>query len=95
MPLALALLRLSGQAWASAFGNVHRPQIGEQAELLADAQQCGALGPFLLGNCRITIRQAHRAEQDGVRFALHKASVASGSAFACGVDSRPSRPAPR
>jgi hypothetical protein len=61
-------------------GQPHRTQIGEQTELLANAQQRGAFGAFLLGNRRVAVGQTDRAEQNGVDF-LHSASVASGSAL--------------
>ena len=49
-------------------GQFHRAQIREQAEFLAQAQQCGAFGTFFLGNRRVAIRQTDGAEEDGIRF---------------------------
>ncbi len=39
-------------------------QVGEQAELFAQAEQGRAFGTFFLGNCRIAIGQTDRAKQD-------------------------------
>ena len=59
--IALALYR-QGTRMGKRLGQLHRAQVGEQAEFLANAQQGRALGPLLLGNCRIPLGQAHRSE---------------------------------
>ena len=56
----------SGQTWF--LRQLHRPQVGEEAELLAQPQQGRAFGAFFLGNRRVAIRQTDRAKQDGVGF---------------------------
>ena len=48
-------------------GQTHRSEVGEQAKLFAQTQQRGALGTGLLGNRRVAVGQADRAEQNGVR----------------------------
>ena len=65
---AIALpARREGAGMRQRLGQLHRAQVGEQAELLADAQQGRALGTFLLGNRRVTIGQTHRAKQNRIR----------------------------
>ena len=45
---------------------LHRPQIGVEAELLAQPQQGRPLGAFLLGHRSIAVGQTHRSEENGI-----------------------------
>ena len=67
---------------------LHRAQIGEEPELLAQPQQRGAFGAFLLGDGRVAVRQAHRAEQDAIR-RLAQRERGVGQRLAGGVNARP------
>jgi len=49
-------------------GQFHRTQIGEQAKLLPQTQERGALRPFLFGDRRIAVRQTDGAKEDRVGF---------------------------
>src|SRR5947208_3314659 len=66
----------------------HRPEVREEAEFLADAEQRRALGPFLPRNGRVALRQTDRAEKNGVGvFAKRKRGI--GQRLAGGVNARP------
>ena len=69
-------------------GELHRTQVSEQAKLLADAQQGGALGSLLLRNRRVAVRQAYGAEEDGIAL-LAQRERRVGQRLAGGVNARP------
>lgn len=69
-------------------GELHGAEVGEEAELLANAQQRRALGPLLFRNRRVAVGQADGAEEDGVgQFAQRQRGVRQ--RLARGVDARP------
>jgi hypothetical protein len=65
-----------------------RKEIGEEAELLADTQQGGALGALFLRDGRVAVGQAHRAEQNGIGAAA-QLERGVGQGLARGVDAGP------
>ena len=69
-------------------GQTHRTEIGEEAELLADTQQGGALGALFLRDGRVAVGQAHRAEQNGIGAAA-QLERGVGQGLARGVNAGP------
>jgi hypothetical protein len=65
-----------------------RPQIGEQAEFLAEAEQRGAFGAFFLGNGGVAVRQAHAAKENAIRV-LAELERCVRQGLAGGVNARP------
>ena len=59
-------LRTQRAGVSQGLGQAHRTKVGEESELLTNAQQGGALGALFLRDGRVAVGQAHRAEQNGI-----------------------------
>ena len=86
-PVALALFH-QGTGMGEFFPERDRAEIGEELKFLAESQQGGAFGTFVLGDRWIAIGQADGAEKNGVgRFTEGEGGI--GESFASGVNAGP------